>query len=164
MSLVITADRVAEYDDVVRSVIAWASGQRDIVAVAVVGSWARGEAHMGSDVDLVVVTDDKERYLSDDSWVALALDEPAETIRTRDWGPLTERRVSLPSGLDVEFGFVPPSWASTAPVDPGRRASSAMDAHRWSIGTGRSPSSSVRWPSRERARMVASINALARRQ
>lgn len=119
MSLVITADRVAEYDDVVRSVVAWASGQRDIVAVAVVGSWARGEAHMGSDIDLVVVTDDKERYLSDDSWVPLALDEPGKLIRTRDWGPLTERRVSLRSGLDVEFGFVPPSWASTTPVDPG---------------------------------------------
>lgn len=47
------------------------------------------------------------------------LGEPAELIRTRRWGPLAERRVALPSGLEIEFGFVPPGWASVDPVDPG---------------------------------------------
>jgi uncharacterized protein len=74
---------------------------------------------MDSDVDLVVLTDDKERYIADVRWVPDAVGEAAELVRTEDWGPLTERRVALPSGLEVEFGFVSPSWASVDPVDPG---------------------------------------------
>ena len=33
-----------------------------------------------------------------------------------------ERRVRLSSGLEIEFGFVAPSWATTDPVDPGTAA------------------------------------------
>jgi hypothetical protein len=119
MSLVITADRTAEYASIVRLVVAWASRQRDIVAVVVVGSWARGEAHMGSDVDLMVVTEDKARYLSDGSWVPLAADGPAELASTLTGVRSPSGGSCCPSGLEVEFGFVPPSWASTAQVDPG---------------------------------------------
>ncbi len=32
---------------------------------------------------------------------------------------MTERRVQLPSGFEVEFGFAAPSWAATDPVDAG---------------------------------------------
>ena len=32
---------------------------------------------------------------------------------------MTERRFALPSGLEVELGVAPPSWASTDPVDEG---------------------------------------------
>lgn len=48
-----------------------------------------------------------------------AVGEAAQLVRAEDWGPLTERRVVLRSGLEVEFGFVSPSWASVDPVDPG---------------------------------------------
>ena len=40
-------------------------------------------------------------------------------MRTKEWGRLTERRVRLSSGLEVDFGFVDPSWTATDPVDPG---------------------------------------------
>lgn len=40
-------------------------------------------------------------------------------MRTEGWGSLTERRVVLRSGLEVETGFVAPIWASVDPVDPG---------------------------------------------
>jgi len=72
---------------------------------------------MSSDVDLVVLTTDKEAYLRDESW----MEELGGTriIRTQDWGPLyTERRFVLSSGLEVEFGVAPPSWAATDPPDP----------------------------------------------
>lgn len=119
MLTMLTPDRVAEYGRVVRAVTAWATRRRDIIGVAVVGSWARGQARMDSDVDLVVLTDDWEPYVSNTSWVAAAVGGPADLVRTRRWGPLTERRVALPSGLEVEFGFVPTSWARVHPVDPG---------------------------------------------
>jgi hypothetical protein len=115
----VTDDRLDEYASVTSLVARWARVQHDIVGAAVVGSWARGAARMDSDIDIVVFTNDKARYLDDDDWVAMALAESAEIVSTQDWGPLTERRVRLSSGLEVEFGFVPPSWAATDPVDPG---------------------------------------------
>lgn len=78
-------------------------------------------SQLESDVDFVVLTDDKAKYLADDSWVAAALGERAEFVRTAGWGVLTEWRVVLASGLEVEFGFVPRSWASADPVDSGTR-------------------------------------------
>lgn len=32
---------------------------------------------------------------------------------------MTERRLRLRSGLEIEFGIAPLSWASTAPLDAG---------------------------------------------
>ena len=67
----------------------------------------------------MILTDDQDRYLSDSSWVQAAVGEPAEIVATQDWGPLTERRVALPSGLEIEFGFAPQTWALTHPVEGG---------------------------------------------
>ena len=74
---------------------------------------------MSSDVDLVVLALDPSAYVNDDSWVESAVGELAPLVRTMTWGTVTERRVRLASGLEVEFGFAPLSWASTAPLDPG---------------------------------------------
>jgi predicted nucleotidyltransferase len=114
----LTADRLDEYASVTTLIARWALAQDDVVGAAVVGSWARGAARMDSDIDIVVLTTDKARYLDDDQWVAIVLGESAPIITTQDWGPVTERRVRLSSGLEVEFGFVTPSWATTDPVDP----------------------------------------------
>lgn len=40
-------------------------------------------------------------------------------VKTAEWGALVERRLLLASGIEIEFGFVAPSWASTAPIEPG---------------------------------------------
>jgi predicted nucleotidyltransferase len=117
--LVVTDERAVEYDQIRRSLIAWASDQEDIQGIAVVGSWARAAAGMDSDIDVVVLTVAKDQYLNGDDWVEESLAQPAGVVRTREWGPLTERRVLLASGLEVEFGFVGPDWAATDPVDPG---------------------------------------------
>ena len=53
-------DRIAEYERIIRSVADWAARQEDIIGVAVVGSWARKNARMDSDVDLVILTDGEE--------------------------------------------------------------------------------------------------------
>lgn len=143
----LTSDRVAEYRRIIRSVAAWASRQPDVAGVAVVGSWARNQARMDSDLDLVVLTDDKEQYLSDDSWVPAAMDGPAQFVHTHDWGPLTEWRIALPSGLEVEFGFAPRSWAHTDPVDTGT-------AHV--VNDGCSPLAD---PEGVFARLIAAVNA-----
>ena len=118
-----------------------AARQEDIVGVAVVGSWARKNARMDSDVDLVILTDGKERYLADWSWVPAAVGEPAGILRTQDWGPVTDRRIVLPSGLEIEFGFAGRSWALADPVEAGTARVIAKAVLHCSIGRGRLPAS-----------------------
>ncbi len=74
---------------------------------------------MDSDVDIVLLTTKKEFYLGDEAWVREL--GGLRIVRTQEWGPTTERRFVLPSGLEVEVGVAPPSWATTDPVDPGTR-------------------------------------------
>jgi hypothetical protein len=87
--------------------------------LALVGSFARGAARPDSDVDLILLTDDPAAYVFDAGWATDL--GAAKIVRTRSWGPLTERRLLLPSGLEVEVGVVLPLWASTDPVDAGTR-------------------------------------------
>jgi len=101
---------------------AWARDEPRISGLALVGSWARGTPTADSDVDLVVLTRDATPFTEDRSWIEAAVDEPAPVVRTATFGRLAEVRVRLASGLEVELGFVDPSWAETDPVDPGTAA------------------------------------------
>lgn len=107
----------AEVGNLIEGLILWAEGRADVRAVALVGSWARGEAGPGSDVDLVVLTTDPNAYAGGKDW--LGVFEDARVEGTEDWGALTSRRLVYPSGLEVEVGVGEPSWAATDPLDPG---------------------------------------------
>jgi hypothetical protein len=98
-------------------VIRWALDRPEVRAVAMAGSWARGEARPDSDVDLVLVVDDPAGLGAGDA-VAAALPAEAVDVVTREWGPLLERRFRLPSGLEIDLGLAPVSWAAV-PVDRG---------------------------------------------
>ncbi len=115
----VTDERRREYTNVCDAVMNWASERPDIKGVAVVGSWARSEPRMDSDVDLVILTTEQGAYSASEDWASAAVSQPAEIIRTQEWGPMTERRLRLASGLEIEFGFAPPNWTDTDPVDPG---------------------------------------------
>jgi predicted nucleotidyltransferase len=110
-------ERVAEIDEVIDRITCWATGRADIVGLLLVGSCARNAVRPDSDIDVVLLTTDEPRYLLEDAWaVELGL---GELIRTRPWGPITERRYSTASGLEVEMNIGSPTWAKTDPVDPG---------------------------------------------
>lgn len=91
-----------------------------VAAVGLVGSYARGDAGLTSDVDLVVLTDSPEALLESDDWFGL-FNPHAELIRTGDFGAIQERRLRLPQGLVVETGIGRTTWAAVDPVDPGTR-------------------------------------------
>jgi predicted nucleotidyltransferase len=95
----------------------WAARRQDIEAVALVGSWAHGDARMDSDVDLVILCQNPDDYLVDLFWMEEF--EDLDFSLTRNWGPLTELRFRRPTGLEIEFGFAPVSWADTFPIDDG---------------------------------------------
>jgi GNAT superfamily N-acetyltransferase len=111
-------ERIEEVDSILRSIETYASGQEDVEAVGLVGSWARGNARLDSDVDLILITTTPSRYLTGTEWMSRF--PGARLIRTMAWGDvLTERRFLLPSGLEVEVGITDARWASTDPVDEG---------------------------------------------
>lgn len=97
---------------------AWAPDRRDLLAVGVVGSFARGMGRPDSDLDLILLTSIPEHYLSERSWLATF----GECLSTEeeDWGEITSLRVSYRTGLEVEFGVGRPAWASLPP-DEGTR-------------------------------------------
>src|SRR3954464_11136415 len=94
----------------------WASRQESILAVALIGSQARGTASACSDVDLVILARAPDDYLRDTAWV----EHPRHSVRriTENYGNLTVCRVWYQNGLEVECGFGNESWA----VDPRARA------------------------------------------
>ncbi len=94
----------------------WASAQPDVKAVALVGSYARDAALEGSDVDLLILTTDMAKYVSDRSWVSLFGE--ATECRVEDWGKVTSVRTFYQGGLEVEYGFTTPDWAKM-PMDAG---------------------------------------------
>ncbi|MCM3872389.1 MAG: aminoglycoside 6-adenylyltransferase [Pyrinomonadaceae bacterium] len=94
----------------------WASTQPDVKAVALVGSYARAAATESSDVDLLILTTDVSKYVSDCSW-ASQFGEASECY-VEDWGKVTSMRTFYQDGLEVEYGFATPDWAKR-PMDAG---------------------------------------------
>ena len=103
--------------DVIDRTREWAEGQDDVRSCVVVVSYAYDAPRMGSDVDIVVVTTTPSAYLTGLDFTA-TIAPRARAVRTQTWGALTERRIRLPGGLLVEFGFVDPDWCAL-PLDPG---------------------------------------------
>ena len=112
-------ERVAEFSSVIVLVQSWAQRRPDIQAVGLAGSWARDAQRLDSDADIVVLTTCTECYALSVGWIHDVLLQEAPVTRTRQWGPVIERRLVLPSGFELEFGFATPAWAETEPVDSG---------------------------------------------
>lgn len=95
----------------------WAVKQPDILALAIVGSHARGMTRPDSDIDIIAIVDDPVHYLKTSAW--LERFGQVRSISHEDWGLLQSRRVHYADGTEVEFGITVRSWASTDPLDPG---------------------------------------------
>jgi len=98
--------------------ISWATAQADIEGVALVGSYARGTATENSDVDLMILTSERARYLENQDW--LSLFGEIEQSRNETWGYVETIRATYTTGLEIEYNFAAPSWAAV-PVDAGTR-------------------------------------------
>jgi predicted nucleotidyltransferase len=104
--------------DFIEDFMRWALARTDIQALALVGSFAKGTATKTSDVDLVIITDDPQKYLTSTGWAGAF--GSVITHRVEDYGKLTSLRVWYESGLEIEYGFTTPAWAQS-PLDKGTR-------------------------------------------
>jgi hypothetical protein len=98
--------------------ITWATAQADIQGVALVGSYARGTANENSDVDLMILTSERSRYLENEDWLSSFGEVEQASYET--WGAVRTIRVTYKTGLEIEYNFSLSSWAAV-PVDPGTR-------------------------------------------
>ena len=69
MTSVVTKERFDEVRSLLTGLREWAERRPDVLAVGLAGSWARGDARMDSDVDLMLVTEEPRPYLEKDAWV-----------------------------------------------------------------------------------------------
>jgi predicted nucleotidyltransferase len=80
----------------------WARTQPDVTALALVGSHARNAATETSDIDLVVITAQPNKYLMDLSWI-----RPFGRVdrhQIEDYGKLTSIRVWYEDGRKWYMG------------------------------------------------------------
>jgi len=96
----------------------WAASQPDIEAVALVGSYARNAATDSSDIDLVILARDPERYLRDLDWTRNFGEVARQQIEA--YGVLTSIRVWYVDGSEIEYGITNQHWADM-PLDQGTR-------------------------------------------
>ena len=68
---------------------------------------------------MLLLTTQPHPYLDSDVWLAELGSPPI--VRRSQFGLIAERRVRMTTGLEVEFGIGPLTWADTAPIDGGTR-------------------------------------------
>jgi predicted nucleotidyltransferase len=116
----------ASADVVIEAVAAWARTRDDVRGLALVGSWARGNAGPASDVDLLLLSDSAQAYRRKPEWMSeIDFDRAGYSIKSSDdatYGAVWSRHIHLHPAGEVELAFAPCTWASIAPLDPATHA------------------------------------------
>jgi predicted nucleotidyltransferase len=94
----------------------WASTQPDVKAIALVGSYANDTATDDSDIDLIMLVYQPDRYLKDTNWVSQFGSVNEKKIE--HYGKVTSIHVWYSNGREVEFGITNQNWV-TPPLDDG---------------------------------------------
>lgn len=97
-------------------VVEWSTKHHDILAVALVGSYARNHARKDSDIDIVILTTNPETYLDHIEWLSFFGDVISH--RKENYGMVTSLHVHYANGDEIEFGITNPAWANV-PTDSG---------------------------------------------
>lgn len=100
-------------------IVVWGKENSDILGLCYVGSWARNTARADSDLDLVIITSNPKKYLSDRNWISKF--GSIRNIKEEDWGLVKTLRVFYKNNLEVEFNIAAVKWASIDPIDPGTK-------------------------------------------
>src|SRR5215510_7998663 len=102
--------------DFLERVTDWVAHQPTMAGVALVGSYARGEARPDSDIDLVLLCEAPHAFLAHTSWIYHF--GAVERCRPEEWGLVASLRIHYKESFEVEFGLTTLAWAGL-PVDQG---------------------------------------------
>jgi predicted nucleotidyltransferase len=118
--------KLAEANALTAAVCSWAIRREDIRAMAMVGSWARGNPGPASDLDLLLLSDLAYDYRRRSTWLnEIDFQNAGFRLRSSEsaiYGVVWSRHVHLMPSAEVELTFANCSWAITDPVDSGTRA------------------------------------------
>ncbi len=102
----------------------WVASNDDLRALALCGSWARGNPRPDSDLDLIVLA----RSAAIAARAHLVATIPFASIgyemqacRWATYGVIYSAHIALASTIELELSFAALNWASTTPVDEGTR-------------------------------------------
>jgi len=109
----LTSENIKAFIEAVKR---WAASKPDVLAVALVGSYARDNATETSDIDLIIILDDPQSYLENTGW--LQDFGRLERQQMEDHGLVRSLRGWYSDGMEVEFGLTTKAWISP-PLDEG---------------------------------------------
>ena len=89
-----------------------------ISSLALIGSYARHEARANSDIDLILLTPERQVYINQRNWIEYF--GQVKSYEIEDWGQVISIRVYYQDGPEAEFGFASPEWAEI-PLDSGTK-------------------------------------------
>ncbi len=106
------------FEGFLKEVRDWAQSDGDILAVILAGSYARGEQRVDSDIDILILTRNAEKLLSDVSLFSRF----GGILKTdiEHYGAVISLRVWYENGLEAEFAVAGVEWVSR-PLDAGTR-------------------------------------------
>lgn len=105
-------------DELSNLISLWVENKPDIFGIALVGSHARNEARVDSDIDLTILCKEPNVYLNNVSW--LNYFGKVKAYKFENWGKVTSVRVFYEPNIEVEFGLTTVEWA-TIPLDIGTK-------------------------------------------
>lgn len=111
-------DKKNKIDFLLNEFSKWSKKQNEIMGVAIVGSFARGDFYADSDVDLVIITTDKMNTI-DTIYSQFHYDEMIHHS-IEEWGILTSLRIFYKNELEIEYGVVSNQWIEE-PLDEGTK-------------------------------------------
>jgi predicted nucleotidyltransferase len=109
---------------ILNTVVDWAKSEMGIRGVALVGSHARGANRPDSDIDLVLLVDNPDRFrdrarVAEIDWSRAGVH--VQKLSDEEYGAVWSRRLWLEPACELELSFAPFSWADVSPVDDGTR-------------------------------------------
>jgi len=117
--------KLADVNAITAAVASWAIDRNDIRAMAMLGSWVRGNPRPDSDLDLLLLTDLAPDYQRSETWLTEIDFQNAgfrlQSNATVVYGVVWSQHVHLLPSAEIELTFARCSWASTEPVDVGTR-------------------------------------------
>lgn len=118
LALYFDRDQANLLDQLSDELTTWAQNEPKIQALIVVGSYARHEQRPGSDLDLVVVTSDRQNLLQHADYTARF--GKVKQTQTEYYGANISIRASYEDNSELEIGLVTPDWLSQ-PLDDGTK-------------------------------------------
>jgi len=111
--------------DLVSMAYSLVQDQHALRALAVCGSWARGNPRPDSDLDILIVAQDVVPWRNEQRWVGGLPFEKAQLAyrshRTAKYGVAWSAHICLEPDAELELTFVSTSWTCVDPIDPGTR-------------------------------------------